>query len=170
MHEKAEVSTEDGLTHAHTQADTPAKGLHERPLAFEIDAGRVTLDCAVGLCSEPVARMPRSSARLAPRPTRANRPVIPRPRDDRCRAPCPPPPPPQKKRREKEDKLSKESAEKERIRLAIEEDKAERKLRTELTQVLHGILLCCLGPTRDPKGSTGSAWTRYDSPSLVICC
>ncbi|PNW88295.1 hypothetical protein CHLRE_01g023050v5 [Chlamydomonas reinhardtii] len=45
----------------------------------------------------------------------------------------------EKKRREKEDKLSKESAEKERIRLAIEEDKAERKLRTELTQATGAV-------------------------------
>ncbi len=40
---------------------------------------------------------------------------------------------PQKKRLEKESKLSKDAAEKERVRLAIEEDKRERKLRAELT-------------------------------------
>ncbi|KAG2449156.1 hypothetical protein HYH02_005903 [Chlamydomonas schloesseri] len=45
----------------------------------------------------------------------------------------------EKKRREKEDKLSKDSAEKERVRLAIEEDKAQRKLRTELTQVTGAV-------------------------------
>ncbi|KXZ53970.1 hypothetical protein GPECTOR_6g889 [Gonium pectorale] len=39
----------------------------------------------------------------------------------------------EKKRKEREEKLSRETAEKERIRLAIEEDKAERKLRQELT-------------------------------------
>ncbi len=39
----------------------------------------------------------------------------------------------QKKRRERDDKLAKESAERERIRLAIEEDRSDRQLRNELT-------------------------------------
>ncbi|KAG2492041.1 hypothetical protein HYH03_009770 [Edaphochlamys debaryana] len=61
----------------------------------------------------------------------------------------------EKKRKEKEEKLTRENAEKERIRLAIEEDKAERKLRQELTAaapVLVGAAAATAG-----GGNQGSA-------------
>ncbi|EFJ46753.1 hypothetical protein VOLCADRAFT_105420 [Volvox carteri f. nagariensis] len=64
----------------------------------------------------------------------------------------------EKKRKEREEKLHKESAEKERIKLAIEEDKAARRQRAELMAL--GAAASPPPPSAASTGSAGASPTR----------